>query len=65
MYLIACCIGIFDGNPFTTVVFYLGILWYPIWSKIISSFWGIISILYEEHNLLGLSHQKKTTHQLP
>ena len=57
MYLIACCIGIFDGNPFTRVVFYLGILWYPIWSKIISSFWGIV-LYIRNIILLGLAIKK-------
>ena len=32
----------------------MGILWYPIWSKI-SSFW----ILYKEYYLTRINHQKK------
>ena len=40
---------------------YLGILWYPIKSKIISSFCGY-SILYKGYNPTRFSHQKSATH---
>ena len=39
-------------------MFYLGRLWYPIESKIISSFLGY-SILYKEYHLTRCNHQKK------
>ena len=39
------------------VVFYLGILWYPIYGKIISSFWGIVFYI-RNIILLGLTTKK-------
>ena len=40
--------------------FYLGILWYTIYSKIISSFWGIV--FYIRNIILPGSTTKNTTH---
>ena len=44
-----------------SVVFYVGILWYPIQSKILSSFWGIVSYI-RNIILLGSTTKKNTTH---
>ena len=43
---------------FQGVVFYLEILWYPLSSKILSSFWGIV--FYIRNRILLGSTTKKT-----
>ena len=45
----------------SSTVFYLGILWYPLYSKIISSFWGIVFYI-RNIILLGLTTKKNITH---
>ena len=55
-----CCEGVREegvgGDKMSSNVFYLGILWYPIWRKILSSFWGIVSYI---RNLILLGSTTK------
>ena len=44
---------------FNSVISYLGILWYPLYSKILSSLWGV-AFYIRNKNLTRFNHQEDT-----